>query len=93
MHGFCDAHDYYVNASSGPGLVDVRVPTLVIHAEDDPMVPALSVRRWLNDASSAVRVAWSAHGGHVGWFSGVREGAWVNTWAIERVLSFFGEEG
>ncbi len=39
MHGFCDAHDYYVHASSGPGLADVRVPTLVVHAADDPMVP------------------------------------------------------
>jgi predicted alpha/beta-fold hydrolase len=93
MHGFCDAHDYYVHASAGPGLPDVRVPTLIVHAADDPMVPGVSVRRWLGDASSAVRVAWSARGGHVGWFAGVRERAWINTWAIERVASFFGETG
>ena len=88
MHGFCDAHDYYVNTSSGPGLADVRVRTLVIHAEDDPMIPAVSVKRWLRDASPAVRVAWSARGGHVGWFGGVGETSWVNTWAIDRVLAF-----
>jgi predicted alpha/beta-fold hydrolase len=89
MHGFCDAHDYYVHAAAGPGLADVRVPTLIVHAADDPMIPEVSVRRWLRDASPAVRVAWSARGGHVGWFSGVREDAWVHTWAMERVVSFF----
>jgi predicted alpha/beta-fold hydrolase len=88
MHGFCDAHDYYVNTSSGPGLADIRVPTLVVHAEDDPMIPQVSVRRWLCDASPAVRVAWSARGGHVGWFAGVGERSWVNTWAVDRVLAF-----
>jgi len=88
MHGFCDAHDYYVNASCGPGLADIEVPTLIVHAADDPMVPEDSVRPWLRNASSSVRVAWSERGGHVGWFSGVRESAWVRTWAVERVIEF-----
>ena len=88
MHGFSDAHDYYVNASSGPGLADVRVRTLVVHAEDDPMVPEDSVRKWLRDASPAVSALWSKRGGHVGWFSGIREREWVNTWALEKVASF-----
>ena len=93
MHGFCDAHDYYVNASSGPGLADIRVRTLVVHAGDDPMIPAISVRRWLRDASPSVRVAWSERGGHVGWFAGVHEHAWTNTWAIDRVVSFLRATG
>jgi predicted alpha/beta-fold hydrolase len=88
MHGFSDAHDYYVNTSSGPGLADVTVPTLVIHAEDDPMVPEDSVRKWLRDAAPAVETAWSRRGGHVGWFAGVGEEAWVNTWAVSRVVDF-----
>ena len=93
MHGFCDAHDYYVHASSGPGLADVRVPSLVVHAADDPMVPAASVQRWLRDASAAVRVAWSERGGHVGWLEGVGEEAWTHTWAIDRVVSFLNAAG
>jgi predicted alpha/beta-fold hydrolase len=88
MHGFSDAHDYYVNASSGTGLADVQVPTLIVHAEDDPMVPGSTVTPWLRDASSAVRVAWSERGGHVGFFAGVGERSWLNTWAIDRVVSF-----
>ncbi len=52
------------------------------------MIPGGSVRRWLRDASPAVRVAWSERGGHVGWFAGVHERAWTNTWAIDRVVAF-----
>jgi predicted alpha/beta-fold hydrolase len=89
MHGFCDAHDYYVNASSGPGLADITVPTLIVHSADDPMVPQDSVRPWLRNASPAVTVEWSEHGGHVGWFAGVRQSAWVRTWAVQRVIDFF----
>ncbi len=92
MHGFCDAHDYYVNASCGPGLADIAVRTMIVHAGDDPMVPEDSVRPWLRNASKAVRVAWSDRGGHVGWFSGVREEAWVRTWAMGRVIDFFRDE-
>jgi hypothetical protein len=91
MHGFCDAHDYYVNASCGPGLADIAVPTMIVHAADDPMVPEDSVRPWLRNASKAVRVAWSERGGHVGWFAGVRADAWVRTWAMGRVIDFFRE--
>jgi predicted alpha/beta-fold hydrolase len=54
------------------------------------MIPEVSVRRWLRDASPAVRIAWSERGGHVGWFSGIGERSWINTWAIDHVVSFFG---
>jgi predicted alpha/beta-fold hydrolase len=93
MHGFCDAHDYYVNASCGPGLADIGSPALIVHAADDPMVPEDSVRPWIRAASSSVRVAWSERGGHVGWFADVSEGSWVKTWALERVIEFFRRPG
>jgi predicted alpha/beta-fold hydrolase len=92
MHDFSDAHDYYVRASSGPGLADVEIPTLLVHAEDDPMVPASTVRPWLRDASRAVRAEWTDRGGHVGWFSSMAEEAWQDTWAMRRVIEFFRAE-
>jgi predicted alpha/beta-fold hydrolase len=88
MHDFSDAHDYYVRASCGPGLADVAIPCLVVHADDDPMVPAATVRPWLRDASSAITTAWSRCGGHVGWFAGMHEDAWLQTWAVDRALAF-----
>lgn len=91
MHGFSDVDRYYREASSGPYLGRIRVPTLLVHAEDDPMVPIGSVRPWLADASSSVRVELSRHGGHIGWLAGLDEASWINGWATSEALAFFAE--
>jgi predicted alpha/beta-fold hydrolase len=88
MFQFDSAFDYYRRSSSGPGLAQIRVPTLLVHAEDDPMVPGFTVRPWLRERPPAVEVAWSDQGGHVGWYAGFDEQRWVNTWAMRRVLAF-----
>jgi predicted alpha/beta-fold hydrolase len=88
MHGFASAFDYYTRVSAGPMLGRIVVPTLVVHADDDPMVPGPSVRAWLGGASRAVEQAWSATGGHVGWFAGVRQTSWVRTWAVDLAIDF-----
>ncbi|HKO34959.1 MAG TPA: alpha/beta fold hydrolase [Pyrinomonadaceae bacterium] len=36
---FADARDYYAKASALPFLSRIRVPTLIIHAQDDPFIP------------------------------------------------------
>ena len=43
-HGFRDAADYYYRASALRVVDRIRVPTLVITAEDDPFVPTLTFR-------------------------------------------------
>lgn len=91
MHGFTDVDRYYWEASSGPYLGKIRVPTLLVHAEDDPMVPIRTVRPWLADASSAVRVQLSRHGGHIGWLAGLDESSWIKGWATTEALAFFDE--
>jgi predicted alpha/beta-fold hydrolase len=89
MHGFASTRDYYDRASSAPHLKNIRVPTLIVHAEDDPMVPGHTVSPTLRDLPSCVKVAWSKAGGHVGFISGIREPSWVRTWAIAQTLDFF----
>ena len=91
MHGFSDVDSYYWEASSGPYLGKVRVPTILIHAEDDPMVPIATVRPWLAGASSAMRVQLSRHGGHIGWLAGLDESSWIKGWATSEALAFFAE--
>lgn len=91
MHGFSDVDRYYWEASSGPYLGKVRVPTLVLHAEDDPMVPIDTVRPWLADASKSVRVRTTRHGGHIGWLAGLDESSWIKGWATSEALAFFAE--
>jgi predicted alpha/beta-fold hydrolase len=91
MHGFSDVDAYYAAASPGPWLPRITVPTLLVHAEDDPMVPGSTVRPWLAQASSAVRIEVSPHGGHLGWVAGFDEASWITGWPLQRALSFVGE--
>jgi hypothetical protein len=89
MHGFGRAEAYYADASSGPRLGTIQVPTLVIHAEDDPMVPAgRSVRPYLDAAQAPVEARWAAHGGHVGFVEGPRRAAWEQSWFASEALAF-----
>lgn len=68
LHGFADVHDYYARCSSRQFLKDIRVPTLVIHAEDDPfMTPGVIPEP--QELSAAVHFELSPTGGHVGFVS------------------------
>ena len=89
MHGFSDVDAYYWAASAGRWLDTVRLPTLILHAEDDPMVTIDGVRPWLERASPAVKVAISARGGHLGWLGGLTESSWIKGWATSEALGFF----
>lgn len=65
-HGFASAEDYYERASVGPRLQRLRVPSVLVAAEHDPMVPAWSLRSWLAAAPPTLTVHWVGRGGHVG---------------------------
>lgn len=71
--GFRNAREYYTCQSAGPRLHELRVPAFLIHAPHDPMVPALSVRPFLN-ASPRIHSAWMRHGGHVSFPSKFQQG-------------------
>jgi len=43
LHGFRDTPDYWARASAKPHLADIRIPALVLHAGNDPFVPAGSL--------------------------------------------------
>jgi predicted alpha/beta-fold hydrolase len=63
-HGFASADEYYRTQSAGPRLGGLRLPTLLVEAENDPMVPAATVRPWLRQRLPALEVHWVASGGH-----------------------------
>ncbi|CCQ09269.1 Hydrolase, alpha/beta fold family functionally coupled to Phosphoribulokinase [Pseudoalteromonas luteoviolacea B = ATCC 29581] len=69
LHGFNNAEDYYTKASGKPYLKKIAIPTLVIHAEDDPMLSEQAIPK-IEDVSESVRLAVSHRGGHVGFLSG-----------------------
>jgi predicted alpha/beta-fold hydrolase len=65
-HGFDSADHYYEQMSAARVLADVAVPTLVVHAATDPMVPIETVRQALRHAGPNLRSYESKQGGHVG---------------------------
>jgi len=64
--GFASAEDYYARASVGPLLPRISRPTWIVASEQDPMVPASTLRGALTGASESTEVAWVRRGGHVG---------------------------
>lgn len=69
LHGFQGAEDYYAKSSGQPYLQRISVPTLVIHAEDDPMLSEQAIPR-AHQVSQHVQLAVSQKGGHVGFLAG-----------------------
>lgn len=65
--GFKDAADYYDNCSPKNSLHNIRLPTLVLAAADDPVVPGESVRK--AEPSPAVTIQMERSGGHMGFLS------------------------
>ncbi|MFC2993270.1 hydrolase [Halomonas tibetensis] len=82
LHGFRDAADYYRRASAGRWLGQLELPTLVLHAEDDPFMPPDLFDR-LPAPGESVRVELARCGGHVG-FMEWRDGRW-RSWLARRV--------
>jgi len=70
IHGFRDVDDYYGSSSSHHFLPRIRVPTLIIHAADDPFVPDEAIPRAAMAANPALTAAIVPHGGHVGFIAG-----------------------
>ena len=86
LHGFAGAQDYYRKASSGPFVARIRIPTLIVQAEDDPFVPGSA----LPAPSPPVRLEASRRGGHAGFVAGAVPGR-PRYWLEERIPAFFEE--
>ena len=82
--GFRDASDYYYRASAMRVIDRVRVPALVITAEDDPFVPTRPVSR--SARVSRTRTSASCitrHGGHCAFIAEAENGD-DGYWAEQR---------
>ncbi len=68
--GFDGAEDYYHRASAMRVVDRIRVPTLVITAEDDPFVPAAMFDAPALRDNPCITTIVTRHGGHCGFVSG-----------------------
>ncbi len=63
--GFDSPEDYYRKAGVGRRLDRLRVPALLVAAEDDPMVPRAAIEEALSEVPEQLDLRWIAHGGHL----------------------------
>jgi predicted alpha/beta-fold hydrolase len=85
--GFAGAEDYYHRASAMRVIDRIRVPALVITAEDDPFVPPQPFRAPSVQGNPHVQVELSPHGGHCG-FVGPKGPECDGYWAEARIVEF-----
>jgi len=89
LHGFKDVHDYYQRASSRQFLKHIKVPTLIIQADDDPfMTPAVLPSE--DELSSQVQLEVTRGGGHVGFVAQQKLFKPHYYWLEQRIPEFLG---
>ena len=88
LFGYRDAADYYFRASAARVLAHVRVPTFILHAEDDPFIVVTPESRALAAANPAVRFVATRYGGHCAFMNPRHPGDPDPYWAENRVLDF-----
>lgn len=86
LHGFRNADDYWLRASSLALFPAIRVPTLLLNARNDPFFPASSLER-ATRPSPDLLIEFHDAGGHAGFPEGPFPG--THAWLPRRILEFF----
>lgn len=88
LHGYRDVADYWHRASASLVLNDIRVPSLVLNAKNDPFLPAHYLPQ---TASSHVHLVYPEQGGHVGFAHGKFPGNLQ--WLPQQLVQFLKQYG
>ena len=91
-HGFRDAEDYYHQASSLRVVAAIRVPTLILSADDDPFVPPEQFGAPELRDNPAITVTLTRYGGHCGFVSR-KTPTFDGYWAEQTAVSFAAQQG
>jgi predicted alpha/beta-fold hydrolase len=83
--GYRNADDYYFRASALRVVDQIRVPVLILAAQDDPIVPIASLRNLKIEGNPFITLVTPEHGGHCGFISRNRK---ERFWAEPRIVEF-----
>jgi len=84
IHGFKNAEDYWEKCSSKPYLPLIRIPTLIINAENDPFLPKACFPHKEARDNKNLTLLTPESGGHVGFVSFNRQNLyWSEKQAVE----------
>lgn len=86
--GFESAEDYYHRAAALRVVENIRIPALVMTAEDDPFVPVEPFRDPKLTGNPNVTVVLTKHGGHCGFLAEREESGDDGYWAERAIIEF-----
>jgi predicted alpha/beta-fold hydrolase len=86
-HGFAGATDYYHRASALRVTAEIRIPTLILAAADDPFVPPAQFSAAASGSDGSVVVRIEPHGGHCGFVAAPGAGS-DGYWAEDAAVDF-----
>jgi predicted alpha/beta-fold hydrolase len=92
-HGFVDCDDYYTRCSVTALMDRIDTPLLLLHARNDPWIPATPYEDLGRDIPPNVTMLLTDDGGHVGFHDRRHATPWYNTVMqayLERVLQLEG---
>ncbi len=88
-YGFDSVDHYYETMSAGPRLHELHTPSLLVAAEQDPMVPAFTLAPHLEDLPTKLELRWVARGGHLGFPRSLDLGFDGRRGLVEQILAYF----
>jgi len=89
--GFNSADDYYFRAAAARVLHKIALPTLILHAQDDPFVRLIPETRNVIAVNPHIELLESAHGGHCAFLAvpnriAKDDGYWAEHTALRFIL-------
>ena len=84
--GFGSAANYYATQSANQFLDRIRVPTLVVQAKDDPLIPFSVYHHPAFAANPCLKLVAVDHGGHLGFIAKTKPRFWLDEVLVNWVL-------
>ena len=85
--GFGTADRYYATQSSKRFLPDIQIPTLLIAAQDDPLIPFRMYREAQPEQNPHITAIYPQHGGHIGFLARHKPRFWADETIVEWALA------
>jgi len=90
LHGFRNSDDFYSSSSSLPYLSNIRVPSLLVNAANDPMLTPECFPVQIAKDSQYLYLEIPKRGGHVGFSMRGKDENWMEVRAFEFVTQVIG---
>lgn len=85
IHGFKNALDYWKKCSSNQFIPDIKIPTIIINAKDDPFLSESCYPVEESKSNKNITLEIPGSGGHVGFISFNKEKIY---WSEKRIIEF-----